>query len=317
MKRIVITLILFVFILLLINVSFFTIFIKSIFNKDTKNIIYSLVYDQYNINERLYSISNNNNYTLDEAYIEINPYKLNDLSAIIIFQTNINEEIEVYINDEYKTTMEKSNKHIIPIYGLKPDYDNIIKLKSSTISKEYIITTKDIHYNNYFNIDEIISNSILDNNNFIIKLNKGYIEIDHIGKIYNYYIGNYYFNNKSIDNYNIYLDNTKNIDIAYLEINSNIENTKLNRSFYKFLGISKSKDYKYCVELTNNYFYTDYDLKEEENIKLYFMNKFGIVYILDYHKNMIFNINLPKDKYALFIKIENTVYNTNNIYEFK
>ena len=59
------------------------------------------VNDQYEVNNRLNKIVNNGNYTLKNAYVELNPYKISPLSGIIIFQTREDEQIRVYINNKY------------------------------------------------------------------------------------------------------------------------------------------------------------------------------------------------------------------------
>ena len=38
--------------------------------------------------------------------------------------------------------MEASKKHIIPVYGLLEDYENIVKVESSVESQEYVFKTE-------------------------------------------------------------------------------------------------------------------------------------------------------------------------------
>ena len=187
------------------------------------------VNDQYEINSKLNKIASNNSYSLTNAYVELNPYGNSPLSAIIIFQTRDEEQIRVYINDEYFTTMESSKKHIIPIYGLYDDYENIVKVESSSEKKEYTIKTEksnityplrnnDVEFYNGFTIisgDNITGwdmnkklrfyltgnykNDVdfLPNGHMVIGISEynndsvGIIEIDYLGKIYNYYALNY------------------------------------------------------------------------------------------------------------------------------
>ena len=100
------------------------------------------VTNQESINIRLNNISNEKKYTMKDAYVELNPYKISPLSAIIIFNTNREEEIEVYINDKFATKMEAVKKHIIPIYGLYEDYENKVKLVNNGVEVEYTIKTE-------------------------------------------------------------------------------------------------------------------------------------------------------------------------------
>ena len=87
------------------------------FTKQVLSSIPSLVNNQYSINNKLDKVSDDKSYTISNPYIELNPYKISPLSAIIIFQTNDSKEISLSINDKYETKMELSTKHIVPIYG--------------------------------------------------------------------------------------------------------------------------------------------------------------------------------------------------------
>ena len=86
-------------------------------------------------------------YTIDNPNIILNPYEISPLTALIIFETEQEEEVTIKINGKTEeesiiNTFEKSTKHYIPIYGLYPDYDNIITLTSGDITKDYTIKTE-------------------------------------------------------------------------------------------------------------------------------------------------------------------------------
>ncbi len=99
------------------------------------------VANQKEINERLDKISNEKKYTFNDAYVEVNPYKISPLSGIIIFNTNKEEEVSVYVNDILVTRLESTTKHIIPIYGLLENYDNKVNLVMGDETHEYIMKT--------------------------------------------------------------------------------------------------------------------------------------------------------------------------------
>lgn len=103
--------------------------------------ILEIVDNQKAINEKLEKVSNEKKYTFNDAYVEVNPYKISPLSGIIIFNTNKGEIVSVYINDVFVTTMESATKHIIPIYGLLENYDNKIKLVMNDEEKVYSMKT--------------------------------------------------------------------------------------------------------------------------------------------------------------------------------
>lgn len=105
------------------------------------------VENQKKINEKLESIENSDKYTFEDAYVELNPYGISPLSAVIIFQTKENVEVEVSINGDTATVMEASKKHTIPIYGLFEDYENIIELSIGDETVEYKIKTEKSNLN--------------------------------------------------------------------------------------------------------------------------------------------------------------------------
>lgn len=74
----------------------------------------------------------NNNYTIENPLIILNPYKTSPLSALIAFDTVEKGYCKVKITGKDEdTTIENTfdsitNKHIIPIYGLYPNHENIV-----------------------------------------------------------------------------------------------------------------------------------------------------------------------------------------------
>lgn len=95
---------------------------------------------------------NNKYYTIDDPYVLINPYKLNPLSAIIVFTTDSKTTVTVTINGDLAGTTESDNKHVIPVYGLFSMVNNTVELtledgthKVVRIeTKEYDSTREDI-----------------------------------------------------------------------------------------------------------------------------------------------------------------------------
>ena len=171
-------------------------------------------------------------YTMEDANIILNPYNISPLTALILFETEKDEEITIEVSgkDELTTitnTFKSTTKHYIPVYGLYPDTENIITLKSSDKTATYNIKTnplpKDLIKKNIVNDTEnltfIIDNNYLyaldknndirwylnekyqynmvklENGNYLIptsiKNTNGYpigiMEIDLLGKIYKQY----------------------------------------------------------------------------------------------------------------------------------
>ncbi len=121
--------------------------ISSFFSDDEISAVYPLILEQKSINRHLEVIAKSKEYTIDKAYVELNPYKISPLSAIIIFRTDSNTEVEVSINGQYVTKMTPSMTHIIPIAGLYEDYYNLITLKANDQTYEYYIKTEKSNIN--------------------------------------------------------------------------------------------------------------------------------------------------------------------------
>ncbi len=87
-------------------------------------------------------------YSIDSPKIIKDPYKMNPLSALIMFYTEEEVELDIYINDGYMSTVNASKEHILPIYGLRNNQENKVRLElSNGIKKEYLIHT--YIYNDY------------------------------------------------------------------------------------------------------------------------------------------------------------------------
>lgn len=188
---------------------------------------------QESINKELNNISTSKEYTIESPYIKLNPYNISPLSAIIIFSSSEESIIDVYINGDYFTKMEKTKEHVIPIYGLYEDYINEIVLKCNDLEYKYYIKTEKSNINypleiikstNEFNSNDLIftvasyetyltgwdregklrfyltvDNRMdvewLLNGHFLVGVSQGqvrenflgFVEMDYLGKIYNYY----------------------------------------------------------------------------------------------------------------------------------
>jgi hypothetical protein len=93
-------------------------------------------------------ISNIKKYDMNDPLILKNPYKINPLSALIFFYTEDELEVDVYINDGYMSTVKSSKEHIIPIYGLENNRDNIVRVDfENGTTRTFAIKTE--LYNDY------------------------------------------------------------------------------------------------------------------------------------------------------------------------
>ena len=194
----------------------------------------SILEEQEKINHEIEKYARSSKYTIDNPKVILNPYKISPLTALIIFKTDDLCSISVNVNDEYIFEMEKSRKHIIPIYGMYEDKINMITLKigDNRLKEIEIITNKasnvnslDVNkaifdnYNDLYFMTSPVGTSAsaydqngnlkwylterftmdfewLDNGHFLVGIPNasvgdrkiGFVEIDYLGKIYNYYV---------------------------------------------------------------------------------------------------------------------------------
>ena len=85
-------------------------------------------------------------YTFDNPNIVVNPYGDSPLTAMILFETEKEEEVNVKVegideNSTYTNTYEQTLKHYIPVYGLYPNKKNKIHITCGKQSKIIEIET--------------------------------------------------------------------------------------------------------------------------------------------------------------------------------
>ena len=96
-------------------------------------------------------------YTLDKPNVILNPYDNSPLSALVIFETKVAEEVKVTIEgkDELSTythTFDKEKVHYLPIYGLYAGVENeviisagdkekVLKIKTDDLPDDFIVPT--------------------------------------------------------------------------------------------------------------------------------------------------------------------------------
>lgn len=149
-----------VFLIFAIVVSIITLYLLTITSSSNKyfgdynkiitdNLKHQLEY-QDEVNKKIESIIASK-YDLENPYILNNPYGISPLTSLIIFNTEEECEVEVYINDMFVYTVKSSKRHIIPIYGLYSNANNYVLLK--TPSKEKTINIKTNVFNDEINSD--------------------------------------------------------------------------------------------------------------------------------------------------------------------
>lgn len=155
-------------------------------------------------------------YTFDEPNIIVNPYGISPLTALILFETEEEEEITIKVEgfddkSTYQNTFNKTKRHYIPVYGLYPNKTNNItiqykdKIKTIQIETpplpEELLTIEPLD-NNTNNLVFITNNNYpyaIDNNNEIRwYLNKKYTgKLDYLENGHFLLSDEYLYNNNS------------------------------------------------------------------------------------------------------------------------
>lgn len=132
-------------------------------------------------------------YSIDNPLVILNPYDVNPLSAMIVFQTDNYVTPTVIVkgknNDDIVYTYSKTKLHHLPIYCLYEDYDNEIIIKINNISYTLNIRTDSLDIDRdkllEFNDNNIIFTNI---DNHLVMVDKfknirGYFTKEFNGKI--------------------------------------------------------------------------------------------------------------------------------------
>ncbi len=160
----------------------------------TKYALGEIINEQKEVDDEILRIEKDKTYTLSNPKLLVNPYKLSPLTALVLFNTDEETSITVNVNDEFTTTVEKSTTHNIPIYGLRADYKNIVKLtdekgntkeleiktKPYTVDKlEIEVSDEKLNDELYFLSPNFVNNCIYDKEGNLV----WYIEGDYAGDI--------------------------------------------------------------------------------------------------------------------------------------
>ena len=146
-----------VLILAILVIIVFVLFrIISLINTSKNEVSYvsSIVEKQKGVEEDFES----EGYTFDSPNVILNPYGNSPLTALVIFETDDEEEISVTIKgkDELSTythTFDEGKVHYIPIYGLyagrenevvisNGDEENTLKIKTDELPDDFVLPTK-------------------------------------------------------------------------------------------------------------------------------------------------------------------------------
>ena len=266
--------------------------------------------------------------------------------------SDYDNEVNIKCGDEEKDIIIKTNTLPSDINYIDVELNNELNF----VNSNYLYAVDKDNVVRWVLLDKYDGNiNILDNNNLIISGNELYsdnsytsvVEINLLGKIYN----NYYIKNKgniTIDSNYIYVDNknktnrqtgeiskinknkgkvnndlndvNNNFKLKNMIIFNNYENTNfINKNISLFNSKKIDKEYKkYNIKINkvNNRLVIEGEFKEKE-VYLILENTFDKKIVkLNENINYIYSSEL-KDKYNIYIKIDNKLYKTNYYVDYR
>lgn len=109
--------------------------------------------EQKELTQEYQEVAQNQNYTLENPFVKVNPYKTSPLSALVVFHTSIPASVKyTVIGKNNETTLTNkvnggaSTVHKVPIVGLYADHANRVRLdvqyqNGTTETKELTLNT--------------------------------------------------------------------------------------------------------------------------------------------------------------------------------
>ncbi len=231
--------------------------------------------DIFNIQSNKEVYFNPYGYSIDNPNVIVNPYGNSPLTAIVMFESSNYSEVSICIKDKdgdcgISYSFDSNKYHIIPIYGLYADYNNVVVISSDGVDKVINIVTDELpddfgdilyendysFYNgnypyatdsrgnvrwyltdNYFgNITVYGDNVIIGNDSYIENGNStGIYRMNFLGKVYSEYLlsNDYYGFNTYYDGY-IYAISK---DIVVIDIQTGDIVLEYDNDNYECLGV--------------------------------------------------------------------------------
>lgn len=97
---------------------------------------YSNIIDQKQLGDEYLENYKKGNYTIENPYIIVDPFKNSPQTALVMFKTNKEEGVTLTIkgkhNDDWTKKFEASKDHYIPVYGLYGKYTNEVILTTDS-----------------------------------------------------------------------------------------------------------------------------------------------------------------------------------------
>ncbi|MFA7689117.1 MAG: aryl-sulfate sulfotransferase [Bacilli bacterium] len=194
-------------------------------NKEEVSKAPDILSTQYNLEKEYSDDLEKKVYTINNPKVILDPYNNSPLTAIVLFKTIDEEEVYITIlgKDDKATinqTFSKTRDHIIPIYGLYPDYDNKVIIKVNDIEKEITIKTDSLPDDFILPTDVYVDKNEVNNDLiFVTPAMTGYTAAYDInGDVRWYLIGNYAWDIKRLNNGHLLLSSNRPINPPYYTV---------------------------------------------------------------------------------------------------
>ncbi len=187
-------------------------------------------------NTRENEILTNTNYDINNPNVVVNPYDVSPLTALVIFQTKDLSTATVTIkgkdgDDDIVNTFLPSKVHILPIYGLYPDYENTVIVNSSGEKKVLTIKTDALpsDVKNIENVDTKEDSEFY----FTTSLSGKPIGYDQNGNVRWFLTKNYNWDFTRLSNGHILLGNDNLVSVPYYSIGL-VEMDMLGKIYFEY-----------------------------------------------------------------------------------
>ena len=175
-----------------------------------------LIYQQTLENEFL----SKTDYSINEPKVILNPYGNSPLTALVIFETSDLTTPTITVKgkdgeDDLTHTFIPNKVHILPIYGLYPDYNNKVEISVSGITKTINIKTEKLP-DDFIELENVSGDLDTDEFYFTTPEDKSYTAAyDKNGNVRWYLIGDYKWDINRLNNGHLLISSAKLVNLPY------------------------------------------------------------------------------------------------------
>lgn len=159
-------------------------------------------------------------YSINEPKVILNPYGNSPLTALVIFETSDLTTPTITVKgkdgeDDLTHTFIPNKVHILPIYGLYPDYNNKVEISVSGITKTINIKTEKLP-DDFIELENVSGDLDTDEFYFTTPEDKSYTAAyDKSGNVRWYLVGDYKWDITRLNNGHLLISSAKLVNLPY------------------------------------------------------------------------------------------------------